>query len=133
MGDKLTENLVAILRAPPRKYGNEPVTLDGHKFDSKWEMQRYLELRNQVTAGAITDLKLQQPFGLDVWTPSGPVRIGAYLADFTFWRVDVFVIEDTKSPATRREKLYLWKKAHLEAQYGFKIVEIVKIKRTKKT
>jgi len=125
--------------APPpkrRKYGNEPEVVDGHTFASKWEAQRYRELRNQVLLGQIHSLTLQPEFALEAWTTQGPVRIGAYIADFTYWRhvpnsKHVFVVEDCKSIATKRDKVYVWKRRHLEAQYGVTITEVERQRKRK--
>ena len=48
------------------KYGNKKVTIQGIKFDSKWESQRYLYLKSLERAGTIRDLELQVRFNLMV-------------------------------------------------------------------
>jgi Protein of unknown function (DUF1064) len=125
MEDRKAAQLVSILRKPS-KYSNEPVKFDGRTFASKWELNRYHELSQQVAALLISDLFLQVPFSLDAWSPKGPVRLGAFIADFTYRRNGTLVVEDTKSEATRRVPLYIWKRAHMRAQYGIEIVEITR-------
>jgi hypothetical protein len=124
--EQILESVFAYEPAKKRsKYGNHPAEVDGIGFQSKWEAQRYVELRNQQDAGLITDLKLQQSFALEAWTNDcGPVRIGAWIADFTYRRVGVFIAEDAKSVATRAKELYRWKKKHFESQYGMQITEV---------
>lgn len=116
---------------PSNKYGNQPTSIGGLMFQSKWEATRYQELCNQVDVGLITDLQLQVSFALEAWTAVGPVRLGAYIADFTFRRAGELVIEDAKSEATRRKELYVWKKKHVEAQYGITITETQRRRRKK--
>lgn len=45
-----------------RKMGNKPTQIDGIKFASLLEAKRYSELRLLVSAGRISDLKLQPRF-----------------------------------------------------------------------
>lgn len=111
-----------------RKYRNEPIEVDGQKFDSRWEATRYAELCNQLAAGLITGLRRQVPFALEAWTITGPVRVGAYWADFVYSRDGNTVIEDAKSAPTRKDKTYQWKKRHLEVQYGTRITEVERVK-----
>ena len=47
-----------------RKYGNQPVTVDGIRFDSIHEATRWQELKLLLRAGKISDLKRQVPFEL---------------------------------------------------------------------
>lgn len=127
------------LAAKPRKYRNEPVEFDGHTFASKWEKQRYVELSNQVDAGLICDLRLQVEFALDMYSHQGPVRVAAYIADFVYRRcgqqilvhvppMKGQVIEDCKSAATKRDKVYALKRRMFEAQYGMTITEVERSK-----
>lgn len=120
-----------LIEAKPRKYRNEPVTVGTRTFDSKFEAQRYQELLNLAAAELITDLYVQVPFGLDAWTATGPARIGAYLADFTYRRDGALIVEDVKSASTRKDKTYVWKRRHFEAQYGYTIVEVERQRRRK--
>jgi hypothetical protein len=103
--------------------------LYGISFDSAWEAQRYEELLNMERSGLINDLGVHVPFALDVYALDGrSVRVGAYVADFRYWRDGVMVIEDAKGKATRQNPLYLWKKSHFELQYGIRITEVERYK-----
>lgn len=44
------------------KYHAKPVTIDGIRFASKKEGNRYCELKALTRAGKISDLQLQVPF-----------------------------------------------------------------------
>lgn len=126
-------------RETKNKYGNEPIDADGHRFASKWEAQRYRELRNLESAGLIHSLRIQVEYPLDVFgwrefrdslkgndgeESREQVRLGAYIADFDYIRDARHIIEDTKSVATKREKTYVWKRRHFEVQYGMRITEV---------
>ena len=78
------------------KYGNHKVTYDGIKFDSKKEMNRYIELKLLQRAGKISDLQLQVPF---VLLQAGNGERGVkYIADFVYIDADGNkVVEDVKS------------------------------------
>ena len=66
------------------KYRNEKVYLDGIKFDSNRECQRYIELKTMLNAGLIKDLELQKRFILqDGYEMLGKkIRPITYVADF---------------------------------------------------
>lgn len=100
-------------KTPPRaKYGNTKVVVDGHKFDSKKEAERYLVLKDDQAAGRIRNLLIQPVF---VLAPSvvlqGKKKPSLrYYADFSYeagngggW---VAVVEDVKSEATKANALY---------------------------
>jgi hypothetical protein len=120
----------AAKAAKPQKFGNQVVEQDGARFDSKWELQRWNELRQQESAGLITDLRRQQEYPLHARTPAGDmVRIGCYVADMDYLREGRRVIEDAKSSHTRRHPLFRWKAVHLEAEYGVRLIEVTKVRR----
>ena len=117
------------------KYHAVPTTVNGIRFDSKKEAARYKELLLLETAGEIWDLELQPRFALCVPSTSGQVgralesittggifTIGEYVGDFAYYNkcYDHRVIEDVKGYKTQ---LYVWKKKHVEAQYGITILE----------
>ena len=88
------------------KYGNKKVTIQGIKFDSKWESQRYLYLKSLERAGTIRDLELQVRFNLMV----NDQKICAYIADFCYEREDKdgvwhYVVDDAKGVETPEFKL----------------------------
>ena len=141
MRDQARQELGVVPRetAPKRsRYGIGAVQVDGETFGSKWELKRYRELQEQERAGLIEDLRHHVPFPLHVLTPTGDrVRIGAYEADLVY-RLPArecelrLVIEDTKSEATRVKELYRWKAAHFEAEYGWKILDVVRVRRKRR-
>lgn len=108
------------------KYGAQPTTVDGIRFDSKREAARYSELKLLEAAGEIRDLELQPRFPLFVASTTGSprelIRIGEYRADFKYREKGGrgFVVEDCKG---FRTALYRWKKRHVEAQYNVIIRE----------
>ena len=70
-----------------RKYRNQKVSLGDHTFDSKKEMNRFLELSLLQKAGEIEDLRCQVKSGLipaqrDKKTNKLLERECAYVADF---------------------------------------------------
>lgn len=106
-----------------RKYRNEKVQYDGRTFDSKWEMERYCELKLLEKAGRIKDLKCQQRFVLI--EKSTEHRETAYVADFTYYENGKLVVEDCKSKITKTSTYKIKKKLMFE-RYGIKIREIEK-------
>lgn len=125
-------------RLPVRrlKFGNVPTVVDNIRFDSKLEARRYQELRLLEKAGSITGLRVHPKFALVVTGTLGlpPVRVGVYEADFAYWvwdrkgkmMVRREIVEDTKSPVTRRLSTYRMKKLLMKAIYGIEIVELGK-------
>lgn len=101
------------------KYHAKKTTLDGIKFASKKEAQHYAELKLLERAGVIRDLQLQVPFILVDKSKYG--RAIKYIADFTYYKGDQFVVVDVKGYKTDVYKI----KARLFAErYGFNITEI---------
>lgn len=102
------------------KYRAKPTVVDGVRFASRKEAARYRELKLLEKAGQIRGLTLQVPFVLS----AGPTSIGKYVADFVYEeRIDqdwCHRIEDVKGFKT---PLYRWKRKHMIAQYGIKILE----------
>jgi len=110
-----------ILTTLNSKYHASPTFVDGIRFDSKREADRWHELRLLELAGAITHIRRQVPYPLMV----GDCKIGDYRADFEY--IDVatgkLVTEDVKSQPTRTP-LYKWKRKHFFAQRGYSITEV---------
>lgn len=143
MREQARRELDVVPRGTPTpsksKYGNQVCLVEGETFGSKWELKRFLELQERQRAGLIVGLRHHVSFPLHVMTPSGDrVRIGAYEADFVYGVTDGHpqssqqpstVVEDTKSAATRKTKLYRWKAAHFEAEYGLKVLDVVRVRR----
>lgn len=83
------------------KYRNEPITIDGHRFPSKKEANRYKQLLLLQRAGAISALSLQVPFELQPAfrhpITGKTIRAIHYIADFTYFDSDGKMhIEDVK-------------------------------------
>ena len=98
------------------KYKNVKQELDGHVFDSKKELHRYIELRALQAEGKITCLNLQVPFQLSVCK---------YIADFTYRNESgELIVEDVKSSATRRLSTYRMKNKMMLHELGIKIREV---------
>lgn len=106
------------------KYGNRKTVVDGIRFDSKLEAQRYGELKLMEKAGKIRDLKLQPSFELiPAFRKNGiTYRAIIYKADFSYTLNGKTVIEDTKGYKT---DVYILKKKLFEFRYPeLHIVEI---------
>ena len=101
------------------KYGNKKTVVNGIKFDSKWEAERYLYIKSLERAGTVKDLELQVRFNLVV----NDQKICAYIADFRYKRegkdgVWQEIIEDAKGVETPEFKL---KKKLMKACLGIDI------------
>jgi hypothetical protein len=89
------------------KYKNVKTTVDGIKFDSKKEAERYRELKMLEDKGEIDDLRLQDKFCIqNAYTSTYGERIRAicYIADFTYFASRVSgkrTIEDCKGKRTK--------------------------------
>lgn len=92
-------------------------------FKSRKEARRWLALLAAQDAGAVRNLDRQRRINLHVVRPDGlKEKIGVYIADFVYDRAaGGQVVEDVKG---YREDLYLWKKRHLEAEYGIRLEEV---------
>lgn len=100
------------------KYRAKPTTVDGIRFHSKKESQRYLQWKLLEHSGAISCLELQPSFRLIV----NDKLIATYRADAKYLdtKTGELVIEDVKGMRTREYKL---KKKLFEALYGRTITE----------
>lgn len=105
----------------PRRYRNVPVTVDGIRFDSKKEAARWGELKLLERAGEISDLQRQVPFAMKI----NGVLVCNYVADAVYLdHAGEQVIEDTKSPITRKDPVYRLKRKLLAACHGLEVREI---------
>lgn len=101
------------------KYRSVKVEIDGRVFDSKKEANRYLDLRAEMMAKSITELRCQVPFPLVV----NGVTVCVYVADFVYVRDGATVIEDVKSRFTRKLAVYRIKVKFMAA-LGFIVSEV---------
>ena len=104
------------------KYHSKKIIIDGIKFDSKKEGNRYLQLKKLEEEGIISDLKLQVPFVLiEPFTLNGKkYRKTEYVADFVYFRDGEQIVEDTKGYKT---ELYKIKKKLMAYLYHIQIKE----------
>ena len=103
-----------MVQAKPSKYHAQPTVVNGIRFDSKREAERYLELKVLVQG----DVEVHPRFPLYV----GDVLIATYEADFRYETPDgEVVVEDVKGVKTA---VYRLKKKLVEVLYGIKITEV---------
>jgi len=107
----------ADVQPVPSKWRNVPVIVDGIRFASQREANRYAELKIELQAGEIADLELQKRFALCV----NGVHICDYIADFVYCRQGIPVVEDAKGKPT---DVYKIKRALMRAIQGVEIVEV---------
>lgn len=101
------------------KYHNKKTVLDGIKFDSKKEANRYAELKLMKNAGEIWGLILQPRYTIiEGFEYKGKkIRKSEYVADFAYYeKGQEYVIEDVKSDFTRKDPTYRLKKKLLLAR-----------------
>jgi hypothetical protein len=115
--------------------------IEGTFFQSGAEAKRWIGLNILQRAGKIRNLRRQIRYDLHVVRPDGlKEKIGTWAADHVYdepvaigpddprfatggaWAW-VEVVEDVKG---HPEDLYLWKKKHVQAEYGFQIREVKK-------
>lgn len=118
---EISSDGVVTLKLPRRsKYGNVRVSLEGLKFDSKREANRYRQLKLLLHGNRIRKLRRQVRYKLFV----NEQLICAYVADFVYedyqhgeW---VERVEDSKG---KRTPVYLIKKNLMRAILGIEIIE----------
>lgn len=109
----------------PNKYRNQITEVDGRKFHSKKEAKRYQELKLLERGGLITNLQCQPRF--EIVIDAKQVRYAEskrpmfYVADFSYFDKQNFVVEDVKGMKTPDYKI---KRALVEHIYGFTIREL---------
>ncbi len=113
----------------PPKYRNTKCEHNGIKFDSEKERSRWFHLNQLQTAGRIHELRLQVSFVLTerkqrddgTWE-----RSSKYVADFVYVDVETGkqVVEDVKSPATRKNPTYIQKRKQMLDKYDITIKEV---------
>jgi hypothetical protein len=103
----------------PSKYRAKKVQVDGITFASKKEAARYVVLRLMERNGEISGLELQPRFPLIV----DGVEVAVYVADFRYVEDGATVVEDVKSPMTRKLRPYRMKKKLMLALHGIEIRE----------
>ena len=113
------------------KYGAKKVTIDGYKFDSQAEGERYNDLKLLVAAGEISDLFVHPVYVLippQRWNGK-TYRAVKYIGDFEYfdYKANKMIIEDVKGgkatqTAAFKIKMKLWISQHNPANRDFRIV-----------
>lgn len=106
------------------KYGNRKTEVDGIRFDSKKEAERYCELKLMQRAGIIHDLMRQKP--IEIIPKNDRFRACYYVADFVYTTHDGReVIEDVKGYRNGQAyQLFVIKKKLVYERYGIEITEV---------
>lgn len=110
---------------PRAKYGNKVTVTEEGRFDSLKELDRYGQLKFMEKAGEIKNLERQKKYVLQ---PSfkflgKTIREIAYVADFVYEEDGKVVVEDCKSPITRKNPVYKIKKKMMMYVHGIEIKE----------
>ena len=104
------------------KFRNVKIELDGIRFDSKKEANRYAELKMLARSGIISNLELQKRFHLTV----NGVKVCDYIADFSYQdQSGRAVVEDAKGMRSGAAYAVFRLKAKLMiACHGLRVVEV---------
>lgn len=106
------------------KYHNRKITVNGEKFDSIKEYNRFRELLLLESAGEISDLRRQERFPLiPAQYKDGKCieRECDYIADFVYKENGVKIVEDVKGYKTPE---YIIKRKLMLLCYGIRIKEV---------
>ena len=119
-----------------RKYHNIKISVDGIKFDSKLEAERYRQLKILERAGVIYDLELQPEYELiPSFKKDGKTwRKTVYKADFRYIlsENDKTIIEDVKGSTAVITDVFRLKQKLFEYKYPEYTISIVTSKDIKK-
>ena len=101
------------------KFGAKKTVVDGITFDSKWESERYGQLKAMERGGIVTDLELQVKYDIVI----NDIKICKYIADFVYKEESPDgkikeIVEDAKGFETPEFKL---KKKLMKAVHGIDI------------
>ena len=112
-----------------RKYHNIKISVDGIKFDSKLEAERYAQLKMMERAGVIRDLELQPEYELiPSFRKNGKTwRKTVYKADFRYILAenDKTIIEDVKGSTAVITDVFRLKQKLFEYKYPELTIKIV--------
>jgi hypothetical protein len=86
-------------------------------FSSLGEGRRFVKLFEKQKIGLINDLVCHPRFELKV----NNKKIGNFIADFSYYKNDKFIVEDFKGRALKPDAMSSWKIKHFEAQYNIKV------------
>lgn len=102
------------------KYRAVKATVDGITFHSTKESVRYSELKLLERDGQIRGLELQPTFPITI----NGKHCFSWVGDFVYFEGEARIVEDVKSPITRKNRAYRIKKKCVEAQYSITIREV---------
>jgi hypothetical protein len=103
-----------------RKYRNHKVAIDGIQYDSKKEASRHAELLLLERGGVISNLELQPVYRIEI----NGILVCKYIGDFRYVENGQAVVEDVKSPITRKHPVYRLKYKLVQAVHGISIKEV---------
>lgn len=119
-----------------RKYHNKKIVINGIKFDSKLEAERYGQLKMMERAGVITGLELQPCFELvPAFEKNGKKwRKMTYIADFQYFSCaeGKCIVEDVKGSEKVLTDVFRLKQKLFEYRYDELTISIVTSKDIKK-
>ena len=106
-------------RTSNNKYFAKKTLAFGLRFDSKWEAERWGQLKAMERAGVVTELERQIKYDLTI----NDIKICDYIADFRYLQQEEdgfskLIIEDAKGILTPEFKL---KKKMMKAIHGIDI------------
>ena len=111
------------------KFGAIPTEVDGHRFPSKREANRYCALKRLQISGDISELELQPKFPLMIdgkfvlmrsdRYPNG--RRCSYTADFRYRVNGAVVVEEVKGGRATDTEASRLRRAVAEAQYDMRV------------
>lgn len=104
------------------KYGNDIIYYDGEKFHSKHELKCWKNLLIRLKVGEIGQLRRQTRFDFII----DGKKIGHYTsdADYYIMATGEYVVEDAKSPATRKDTAYRLRRKMMIELHGITIREV---------
>ncbi len=91
--------------------------MDGIKFHSKVESQRYKELKAREEVGRIQNLLLQVKYPI-YWPHEEKATITTYVTDFTYVENGVEIVEDVKGKVT---DVFRLKAKLMKAAFGIEV------------
>ena len=112
-----------------QKYNNKEVIIDGIKFKSTKEGDRYRDLKDLQRSGQIKDLELQPRYklidGVKFSDGSRAKPALRYTADFRYidCRTGKEVVEDVKSEITKESTDYKMRRHMMLAIHGIEVLE----------
>jgi len=106
------------------KYNAHKVEYDGYLFDSRAEVDRYVELKLLEKAGEISDLQVHPRFELlpEVRRNNRILPAIRYTADFSYLQNGEQVVEDVKGYITRDASLRMNLFQRLNPKIKFQVI-----------